>query len=210
MKRFSKAEAIDRPIILASSSPRRKELLKSLGISFKVIPSNLEEVQLDGEVPARAAVRLAQAKALAVARRFPEAVVLGADTVVLLGKEVMGKPKSLAEAERMLKKLSGRTHLVITGFCLLNPEDNRVIKKAITTKVKMKRFSPAELKGYLKSGEPLDKAGAYAVQGIGAFLIKSVQGSYSNVVGLPLAEVSEAFKELGIPYLKVSRDGTDR
>lgn len=197
-------------IILASASPRRRELLKSLGIPFKVVPSNFEELGLDGEVPARAAKRLAKAKALAVARRFPEAVVLAADTIVLLGKEVMGKPKSLAEAERMLKKLSGRTHRVITGFCLLNTEDNRVIKRAVTTKVKMKRITAAELKGYLSSGEPFDKAGAYAVQGVGAFLIESVQGSYSNVVGLPLAEVSEAFKELGIPYLKVSRDGTDR
>ena len=197
-------------IILASASPRRRELLKSLGIPFKVVPSNVEEIALDGEAPVRAAKRLAQAKALAVAQRLPKAVVLAADTIVLLGKEVMGKPKNLSEARRMLKKLSGRTHRVITGFCLLNTEDNRVIKRAVTTKVKMKRITPAELKGYLKSGEPLDKAGAYAVQGIGAFLIESVQGSYSNVVGLPLAEVSEAFRELGIPYLKVSRDGTDR
>ena len=153
-------------IILASASPRRQELLKSLGISFKVVPSNLKELQMDGEVPARAAVRLAQAKALAVARRFPKAVVLAADTIVLLGKEVLGKPKSLAEAGRMIEKLSGRTHLVITGFCLIKPDDNRVIKKAVFTKVKMKRVSRAELKGYLRSGEPLDKAGAYAVQEI--------------------------------------------
>ena len=189
---------MDKRLILASASPRRDELLKTLAIPFEVVPSLVEETRVDGEGPSQAAIRLAELKAREVRGRYPGRIVLAADTIVVLNGQMLGKPKDIGDAREMLSRLSGRLHVVITGFCLIDGSSDREIARAVATEVKMKRISAAELEGYLSSGEPLDKAGAYAIQGTGAFLVEAITGSYSNVVGLPLAEVCEALKQLGV------------
>ncbi len=189
---------MDNRLILASASPRRDELLKTLAIPFEVVPSLVEETRVDGEGPSQAAIRLAELKAREVRGRYPGRIVLAADTIVVLDGQMLGKPKDIGDAREMLSRLSGRLHVVITGFCLIDGSSDREIARAVATEVKMKRISAAELEGYLSSGEPLDKAGAYAIQGTGAFLVEAITGSYSNVVGLPLAEVCEELKQLGV------------
>ncbi|MEE8449445.1 MAG: Maf family protein [Thermodesulfobacteriota bacterium] len=189
---------MDNRLILASASPRRDELLKTLAIPFEVVPSLVEETRVDGESPSQAAIRLAELKAREVRGRYPGRIILAADTIVVLDGQMLGKPKDIGDAREMLSRLSGRLHVVITGFCLIDGSSDREIARAVATEVKMKRISAAELEGYLSSGEPLDKAGAYAIQGTGAFLVEAITGSYSNVVGLPLAEVCEELKQLGV------------
>lgn len=173
-------------------------MLRALGVAFEVMPSNLAEGYHDGEEPAKAAWRLAAEKAWEVAERFPERLVLAADTLVVVNGQMLGKPRDLQEARQMLKQLRGRCHEVITGFCLVNRAKGRVIKDVVRSQVKIKAFSSEQLEDYLKSGEPLDKAGAYAIQGLGSFLVEWVRGSYTNVVGLPLAEVRKALRDMGL------------
>lgn len=176
------------PFVLASGSPRRKELLGNLGLEFSVIPSRAEEpLPKAGETPVDYAVRLACLKASDIAAARPQAAVLGADTVVAIGEHILGKPADEDDAVRMLTLLSGRTHVVVTGCCLLLPGEERETFHG-STDVRMRRSSEAELRAYARTGEPLDKAGAYAIQGIGSFLVEHVTGSYTNVVGLPLAK----------------------
>ena len=176
-------------LILASASPRRRELLGQLGIPFDVVPSDVPEVAEPGESPADFARRVARAKASDVAHGRPGAFVLGADTVVIASGVMFGKPADRADARRMLTRLSGSTHRVLTAVALIGPEGT-VDELAVETAVEFRPLSEAEVEAYLDSGEPFDKAGAYAVQGGAAQFVTRIEGSYSNVVGLPLDEVT--------------------
>jgi len=178
-------------IILASASPRRRELLRQLGLNFEVIPSEVAEDVRDGEEPREHVLRLARLKAKEIARDQDSTVIIGADTIVVLGGEILGKPKNEEEAFEMLSRLSGREHRVFTGFCVLDASDGAEHCEAVESKVRFKNLTPEEIRGYVKTGEPMDKAGAYGVQGKGSYMIKEIQGSYTNVVGLPLCELVE-------------------
>lgn len=192
------------PLVLGSNSPRRRELLGSLGLEFEVCPSNAAEPPpTAGEEPEAYARRMARLKTLDVAVLYPEAAVLGADTIVVLphsgGPEaILGKPADAADALRMLTRLSGRAHQVITGVCLCLPGAAEPICLAVSTEVAMRASTQEELRAYIATGEPGDKAGAYAIQGLGAFLVERVSGSYTNVVGLPVTECAELLLEHGI------------
>lgn len=192
-------------LVLGSSSPRRRELLGSLGLEFEVCPSNAPEPPpLPGEDPEAYARRMARTKTTDVAALYPDATVLGADTIVVLPGEpgsdalVLGKPVDEADALAMLARLSGRSHLVITGCCLALPGKVEPLCFAVSTEVVMRASTREELAAYAATGEPSDKAGAYAIQGLGAFLVERVSGSYTNVVGLPVTECAAALLEHGI------------
>ena len=176
-------------IILASTSPRRRELLALAGVPFTVIPSPAEEPAPDvNEFPAAYAARMARLKAAAVAGDHPEAVVIGADSVVAVETTILGKPRDAADAMRMLGLLSGRTHQVVTGCALFGPGPEPTIF-TVSTDVSVTTLSEAAIAAYVATGEPMDKAGAYAIQGKAAAFVTVINGSYTNVVGLPLAEV---------------------
>jgi septum formation protein len=182
-------------LVLASASPRRREMLGSLGLTIRLAPSHIDESLLPGEKAEAAAQRLAAAKAAAVSTG-PYDTVLAADTLVVLGEEIMGKPQDAAEAAAMLRRLSGAQHEVITGYCLRNESWHKEgMGRSLVT---FRELSEAEIAAYVATGEPLDKAGAYAVQGLGGALVKEVSGSYTNVVGLPLAAVIELLLRQGL------------
>ena len=182
-------------LVLASASPRRQELLRNAGIAFAVHPADIDESPRDGELPVECAQRLAREKALAVSRSRPQDCVLGADTIVVVDEKILGKPRDADDAARMLRLLSGRTHEVITGVCLVGPAgglrtENRELRTASeTTRVTMAEISDDEISKYIATGEPMDKAGAYAIQGIASRWIPRIEGDYSNVVGFPVALV---------------------
>jgi septum formation protein len=180
-------------LVLASASPRRQELLRNAGISFDVQPAHIPEDPLPGEAAKECAERLAREKALAVARQRPDDCVLGADTVVVVDGEVLGKPSDATDAARMLRRLSGREHQVITGVCLVVAGQCSVASE--TTSVTMSEISEKEITDYVASGEPMDKAGAYAIQGVASRWIPRIEGDYSNVVGLPVALVWRMLRE---------------
>jgi septum formation protein len=184
-------------VILASSSPRRRELLERAGVTFIVRPPDIDESPKKGETPVAMVKRLAREKALAVVAMSPPEkgwVVLAADTIVVepSGKRVLGKPRDEAEARAMLRSIQGKTHLVYTGYCLVG-QDRRgkstVKVRAVCTRVTMGRMGADDISRYLRAGESMDKAGAYAAQGVGMTLIEKIAGSYTNVVGLPVTEV---------------------
>ncbi len=182
-------------LILASESPRRQAFLNDLGIPFKVVAAQVQETPRAGEQPAVFSKRMAQEKARMVSRQYPEDWVLGADTVVSLGKRILGKPDSLREAKKFLEALNNRTHEVITSYCLINQSLKKALARSVYTRVTFKHFSRREIDWYLQTGEPLDKAGAYAIQGRGSFLVREIKGSYTNIVGLPLTEVLETLEK---------------
>ncbi len=186
-------------LVLASASPRRQELLRNAGINFEVQPAHIPEDPLPGESAKECAERLAREKALAVARQRPDLrandCVLGADTVVVVDGELLGKPSEAADAARMLRQLSGREHQVITGVCLAAGGQCSVASE--TTSVTMSEISEKEITDYVASGEPMDKAGAYAIQGIASRWIPRIEGDYSNVVGLPVALVWRMLRQAG-------------
>jgi septum formation protein len=184
-------------IVLASASPRRQELLRNAGIPFTVQPADINEVPLAGESPRDCAERLAREKALAVWQSRPQDYVLGADTIVVVDDAILGKPRDRDDALRMLRLLSGRTHAVITGVCLVGPVAGKIQITAETTFVTMCEISDDEIRDYIATGEPMDKAGAYAIQGIAARWIPRIEGDYSNVVGLPVALVYAMLRERG-------------
>jgi septum formation protein len=184
-------------LVLASASPRRQELLRSAGIAFTVHPANVPEVPLPNEAPRAFAERLAREKALAVFRQRPSDVVLGADTIVIVDEQVLGKPRDAADASRMLRLLSGRSHQVTTGVCLVAA--GFVDVRSETTVVTMGSLSENDIQSYVASGEPMDKAGAYAIQGIASRWITRIEGDYGNVVGLPVSLVHRMLKEHNIP-----------
>jgi septum formation protein len=180
--------------ILASGSPRRRELLRQLKFSFTVIPSRLEETNQSGMEPRRHATHYAREKAKEVAQRYPQQWVLAADTIVVVDADILGKPVNVTEATAMLSRLSGRSHHVITAVCLLHSQCGVEESQAVETEVFMRRLGAADIEGYIATGEPMDKAGAYGIQGIGGCLIQRIEGSYSNVVGLPLCETVELLR----------------
>lgn len=194
-------------IVLASSSPRRRELLGALGVAFEVLPPAVDEQPLPSEEPAAFTLRAAQEKAKAAWRRLDMAdgrpvLIIAADTVVVREGHILGKPADAAEAVCMLRSLAGREHAVITGVYLLLLGNGRTAREelyAIRTAVWFRELDEGEIRSYVSTGEAMDKAGAYAAQGIGCSLIRRVEGSYTNVVGLPLAEVAESLKRFGIP-----------
>ncbi len=189
--------AAARPIILASASPRRAALLEGAGLRVTVVPSIVAEDLLPGEAPAGAALRLARAKAREVSQRAEERFIVAADTIVVVDGEVLGKPRDAADAERMLRRLSGRVHEVMTGFEVLDRDTGRGIGDVVVTRVEFKPLHPDEIQAYVATGCPLDKAGAYGIQGRAASMVRRIDGSYTNVVGLPLAEVVDALRCLG-------------
>jgi septum formation protein len=178
-------------LVLASASPRRQELLRNAGISFTVQPADIDESPRPGEAPREYAERLAQEKALAVARQRPPDRVLGADTIVVVEGMILGKPRDAGDAARMLRLLSGRVHLVITGVCIVEAVAGEAAPRTAseTTLVTMSELSDKEIREYVATGEPMDKAGAYAIQGMASRWIPRIEGDYSNVVGLPVALV---------------------
>lgn len=185
------------PLVLASASPRREELLRSVGLTFAIVPSGSEETSGWGS-PAELAKRWAMEKASAVSELRPDDWVLGADTIVVLEETIFGKPANPDEAAAMLRQLSGRVHEVITGMFLVH-HARRVSRAGyVQTQVRFKELSEAEIRAYVGTGEPLDKAGAYGIQGVGASLVRSIHGSYTNVVGLPLCEALEWLLEEGV------------
>ena len=181
-------------LVLASASPRRAQLLNEAGYDFDVAPAEIDERRRDGEDPRRYVARLARAKTVAVAPAFPGRVVVGADTVVLIDDLVLGKPHDTAEAKRMLARLSGRSHDVLTGVVLMR--DARVLEGFELTHVTFARLADARIEWYVATGEPADKAGAYAVQGIGSRFVEQIDGSYTNVVGLPVPLVDRLLGQL--------------
>jgi septum formation protein len=178
-------------IILASQSPRRRYLLERAGLRFTVLPSRLDEASVTAATPDDYVRELAQAKAMDIARKHPDSWVIGADTVVVADGRILGKPASTAQARDMLRRLSGRMHQVLTGFCICRLSNDRMFTDAVRTDVLFKTLTDDEIEWYIRTGEPFDKAGAYAIQGIGTFLVKRINGSYTNVVGLPVCEVVE-------------------
>lgn len=184
-------------LILASKSPRRFELLKQVGLDFDVIPSRIEEDYIKGESPRKHVLRLAEAKALDVGNQFPKRWVIGADTIVYVDHAILGKPKSREEAMEMLHQLSGKEHWVLTGFSVRNLAKGKGDQEAVKTAVRVRNLASAEMEWYVGTGEPFDKAGGYAIQGIGSFMIESIRGSYTNVVGLPLSELIQMLSGLG-------------
>ncbi|HEV3486874.1 MAG TPA: Maf family protein [Vicinamibacterales bacterium] len=187
--------------ILASASPRRRELLASIGLEFDVIPSHVPEVNQEGEAPEEYVARLSRDKADALAREHPERWVIAADTTVLLGDQLLEKPVDAQDAARMLATIAGQTHIVYTGVTLVNAAREYRDTRVAESEVRMLPLSTREIEWYVATGEPLDKAGAYAVQGIGAMFIDSIHGSYTNVVGLPLATLFQMLRRAGIDPL---------
>ncbi len=194
-------------LILASASPRRRDLLGGLRARFHVVPSSVSEALLPGETPQAHVSRLAIAKATDVSQRILDLWVLGADTIVLIDGQILGKPRDQDEARTMLTMLAGKTHKVFTGYAIVHarfPELKRV--RYVASEVHIRELSAQEIADYVDTGEPMDKAGAYAIQGVGSGIVETVSGSYTNVVGLPLCEVARDLKELGIfDFLRANR-----
>ena len=186
----------DSPLVLASASPRRKRLLRQIGIPFRTLSSRVKEDLLSRD-PLMNARLLAEAKAQAVVQKCAGNWILGADTIVVLNRAVLGKPSDEDEAFSMLRQLSGKEHRVITGFCLVAPDSKKAHSEAVVTRVTFKALTRREILGYVSTGEPFGKAGSYGIQGIGAFLVKGITGSYTNVVGLPLSALVSALLATG-------------
>ena len=179
--------------ILASGSPRRKELLSRMGVKFEVVISDADEKSVTKDVPVRLYVQeLALLKASAVAKNLgKDTVIISADTVVTLDGKVLGKPKDKEDAHKMLTALSGREHEVYTGVCVMRRSDSKVTCKSVCTRVKFKSLTKDRINAYIATGEPMDKAGAYGIQGVGSMLIEGIDGDYFNVVGLPIATLAD-------------------
>jgi septum formation protein len=178
-------------LILASKSPRRRYLLEKAGLEFTVIPSEVDENAAIRSAPESYVKSLAEAKAGDISSRYPDSWIIGADTVVFIDNTILEKPASRDEAWAMLKRLSAKTHQVHTGYCICRKSSGHFFSECVTTDVSFKKLSAMEINWYISSGEPFDKAGAYAIQGLGTFLVKRINGSYTNVVGLPVCEVLE-------------------
>jgi len=184
------------PLILASASPRRAELLRELKLDFKIIPSDATEISDTHLSPRELCQINAHRKARAVAKKIPDALVLGADTLVFLGREIFGKPRNLAEAKQMLARLQGRTHQVVTGVSLIHLRAHRERIFAVSTDVTFRSLTAAQISDYHSKMNPLDKAGAYAIQEHGDKIVAEISGSYSNVVGLPVEKLKEELQSL--------------
>ena len=188
-------------VILASASPRRKQLLEQIDLEFEVIPSRAEERLLPNETPEEHVVRLSIVKATEVAERqdVDGRWVIGSDTIVLCDGQILGKPLDQIHAAEMLRSLSGREHRVLSGYAILDRQTGEQRAEAVSTRVFFRQLTDEEIARYIATGEPLDKAGSYAIQGRGVCFVASIEGSYTNVVGLPLCRLTLALKELGVP-----------
>jgi septum formation protein len=184
------------PLVLASASPRRKALLEQINVPIHVLPGHVDENRVQRE-PSLHARYLAEAKARAAYRAANDHWTLGADTIVVLGEVVLEKPRDAQEAEHMLSQLNGMEHQVITAFSLLNPTGSVAHAEEVATRVRMKLLGRGEILDYIATGEPFGKAGSYAIQGVGAFMVESISGSYTNVVGLPLCALVKALLNTG-------------
>lgn len=184
-------------LILASASPRRRELLQQIGVKFRLEVADIDETPLSAETPAAYVARLALGKAQKVAANNPGCVVLGSDTTVVLDDEILGKPENDADARRILATLAGRRHQVMTAVALVRDDLQR--QQTVITQVHFAALTAAQIAAYVATGEPADKAGAYGIQGLGAVLVDAIDGSYSNVVGLPLTETAAMLQEFNIP-----------
>lgn len=182
-------------IILASASPRRKEILENASVKFKVMISSIEELTLDGESPCQMVMRLAFEKGMDIASRQKNDLIISADTIVVIDNTVLGKPENEIEARKMITSLSGRTHQVITGISLINLDNNKKIIDYVISNVKFKNLSEEDINDYIRTKESLDKAGAYGIQGYGALLVDEIQGDYFNIVGLPISRLSDLLKK---------------
>ena len=197
---------IQKKLVLASASPRRSEMLSSLGLEFIISPADIDESRIKSDSAAGLAELLALEKARSAALKYPSDVVMAADTVVAVQDSdsdidkltFLGKPKDAGEARSMLKQLSGRSHQVVTGFCLMAADEDKKVLSSVATEVVFCSLDAQLIDSYIETDEPFDKAGAYGIQGIGQVFIESIRGSYSNVVGLPLAEVSKELRAWGI------------
>ena len=196
---MTQAPGEQKKIVLASLSPRRSDLLRQIGLSFSVLPANVNERIIPGEQPEDHVLRLAREKALVAARRSGTGIIIAADTVVVIDDAVLGKPADRNDAIRMLTLLSGTAHRVITGLCVMDAGTRNSRERTSTTKVWFRRLSRDEIVAYANSGEPLDKAGAYGIQGRGALLIDRIEGCYFNVVGLPLSVLGQCLADLHVP-----------
>jgi septum formation protein len=185
-------------VVLASSSPRRRDLLNLIGISHEVRPANIDETMRPREAPRRHAERLAREKASAIAVRDPDLIVIGADTVVVVNRKVLGKPADAADATRMLGMLSGREHTVVTAVAVSR---GRKLRSAVEeVRVKFRRLRDDEIAAYIATGEPMDKAGAYGIQGFGATIVERIEGDYFAVMGLPLGRLVGLMRDVGVKY----------
>ena len=185
-------------IILASKSPRRKHLLEQAGLDFKIIPSQFDESSVTQTVPDTYALTLSAAKADDIAAHHPDAWVIGADTIVLINGTILGKPMDRSDARQMLQQLSGQTHQVYTGVTICSVNHAVRFSEAVRTDVTFKGLSKDEIEWYIRTDEPFDKAGGYAIQGLGTSLVKQISGSYTNVVGLPVCEVMDFLRKQGV------------
>ena len=185
-------------VVLASASPRRRDLLDLIGIAHEVRPANIDETMRPREVPRRHAERLAREKASAIAVRDPDLITIGADTVVVINRKVLGKPADVADAARMLKMLSGREHTVITAVAVARGKKLRSAVEEVH--VKFRRLRDDEIEAYIATGEPMDKAGAYGIQGFGATIVERVEGDYFAVMGLPLVRLVGLLRDVGVRY----------
>jgi septum formation protein len=190
-----------RTIILASASPRRKELLSLIGLKFKIDVSDYEEDLGLKLKPHELAKYISLEKARAVAQKYKDALIIAADTFIVFRNYLLGKPHTDSEALRMLILLNGRVHSVVTGYTVLDTRTGKKSSCSAETKVWFRKMTIDELRAYVKTGEPLDKAGAYAIQGIGSLIIKKIEGDYFNVIGLPVASLAETLKKFGIRVL---------
>ncbi|MGB8706420.1 MAG: Maf family protein [Dehalococcoidia bacterium] len=188
-------------IILASGSPRRKELLEKIGLKFEVESSNYEEDIYPGLQPHDIAQKISLKKAEIVASKHKNVVIIAADTFIVFDGQILGKPSTANESRKMLQKLNGKSHSVITGFSVIDTAKNKTLSRSVETIVFLKKLTPSEIDTYVKSKESLDKAGGYAIQGLGAVIVDRIEGDYLNVVGLPLSALTEALKEFGIHIL---------
>ncbi len=190
-----------RKIILASASPRREEIFEKTGLKCKVDESDCDEKADPGLKPHELAKFLSRAKAKDVARRHRNALVIAADTLVISGRNIFGKPGGEEQAREMLKTLSGRAHSVITGFTIIDTAGKKELSMSVETKVYFKRMGGEEIEAYIRSGEPFGKAGAYGIQGLGAVMVKKIEGDFFNVMGLPLYALAESLKKFGVHVL---------
>lgn len=181
-------------IILASGSPRRKEILENTNLKFSVITSDIDERIFENEEPIQLVLRLAFEKCMSVAQNNPSDLVIGADTIVVLDNEILGKPKNEEEAFKTLSKLSNREHQVITGMSIVNLENEKKIVDYAISNVKFKKLTDQDIKDYISTKECLDKAGSYGIQGYGALLVEKIKGDYFNIVGLPISKLSDILK----------------
>lgn len=200
------ADTMTRRIILASASPGRSELLRRTCIAFEVVPSDCDE-DVEAATPEEHVRRLALRKARTVAERHPDALVIAADSVAELDGEILGKPGSPDGAREMLRQLSGRTHRLLTGLAIVDGPTGRTYDGIEATRVHMRELSTDEIGAYVQSGEPLDKAGCYEVQGLGATIIDRIEGDFSNVVGLPMAHLARALRDFGVELLSGHGNG---